>query len=355
MSINRNLIYEFINKNIIQLERNIPLNKYNTWKVGGPAEAFVIVKTRTQMLDLFKIINKEKLPYFLLGKGANILISDKGFQGLIIKNEIDDFEIGETFINKNVNEEDTTQRNIRSELDNEKRFLRFSDIYYNDKTKKQTKIKVGSGYNLTKLISDSLKKDLVGLQWFHGIPATVGGAIFNNIHGGSRQMEDYIDEVEVIIEDKIEILKHKDIKWGYDYSSFHETKYPILSATFNLFHSDPVKAQKAGISWLTQKVKQPKASCGCVFLNLDKDIAKEKGYLSSSTGYFIDKILDLNGTKIGDAQIAENHGNFIVNTDNATAKDIYLMIQKIKQIAKEREGIELKEECFYVGDFSYIK
>jgi UDP-N-acetylmuramate dehydrogenase len=242
---------------------------------------------------------------------------------------------------------------------------------------------IGSGYFLAKLASESVKNNLTGLEWAAGIPGTVGGAVCNNAGSFGKCMGDIIKEVEVLkIEKgllmadpskaeksgnreakkrKLEIIKLYKKQCQF---SYRNSMYVILSAVLKLEKGNGAKSRGVIFRYLKSRVeKQPLKypSAGSVFINpilndnqIEK-LIKRNSELNNicknnviPVGWFVEK-LQLKGKKIGGAIISEKHGNFIVNTDNAKAEDVVILISIIKQKVRSKFEVQLKEEIEYVG------
>jgi len=278
----------------IKLQANVILKRFTTFKIGGPARYFICVKTIQDVVSAIKFAKKNKLKFLIIGKGSNILIDSKGFDGLAILNKI-------------------TYLNIEGNL-----------------------VTVGSGYKYPLLAHKLLKKELTGLEFAAGIPATVGGAIFMNAGANGYQTSDVLERVVYLTEDmKIVTFKKNELAFSYRKSSFQNEKGVILEATFNL---KPMKDGKKLQSALTDyRVKtQPYSSysAGCIFQNPQKDIA---------AAYLIDQC-GLKNKRIGDAAVSEKHANFIINDGNATSDDVLNLIDYIKAKVKEKTGYSLSKE-----------
>lgn len=247
------------------IRKNISLEPYTTFKIGGKAKYFYIAKNNDDLVKVIKCAKKANLPYFILGGGSNVLVSDKGFNGLVIK-------------------------------------LSFAN----------------AGVLLSKLVDESIKAGLTGLEWAVGIPGTIGGAVKVNASAFGSSMSDIVKSVK----------RYKDI---------------LLFVELELKRGDRKKSEKLIQKYLEYRKKsQPLEfpSAGCIFKNPKGDFA----------GRLIDQC-GLKGTKEGRAMISEKHGNFIVNTGNAKASDVKKLIDLCKKKVKEKFGIELEEEIEYLGEF----
>ncbi len=299
-----------------KLQRNISLAFYTTFKIGGKAKFFYIAKSNN---DLIKAVNKAKksrVHFFILGNGSNILVSDKGFDGLVIKI--------------------SAKGGPASGWQN-------------------TKIVAETGTSLGRLVGKSIKSGLTGLEWAVGIPGTLGGAIRGNAGAFSGSMAEIVKTIKVFDakNQKIRILKNKDCKFGYRDSIFKRNKnLIILSAELELKKGDKEKSQKLIKEYLKQR-KEKQAieypSAGCVFKNFTPHrICSGVGPKGFSAGYSIEQC-GLKGKKINEAMISKKHANFIVNLGGAKARDVKKLINLCKEKVKDKFGIKLEEEIEYVG------
>lgn len=286
----------------MEIQSNICLSKYSTYRTGGPADFLGECKSKKELLSAIDYAKDRKLDFRVIGGGNNILFSDAGFRGLVIVNKIGGIEIN------------------------------------------GTRITVGSGYPISKLTLELSNKGLSGLEFMIGIPGTIGGAISGNAGAWGHEISEKLEKIAVI--DKNNNLKEiysKDIIFSYRKSDLAKKGYIVISATFKLEKREPNEIKKEMKDYLEKKRdSQPKGfSCGSYFKN-----PKEK-----PAGMIIED-LGFKGKRIGGAQVSEKHANFILNTGNAVSKDIYQLAQMIKKAAKEKLGIELKEEVKYIGKFN---
>jgi len=331
-----------------KLKANESLAKYTTMGVGGCAKYFITVKSQPEMLNAVKIAREYQIPYFILGKGSNIIISDSGFGGLVIQNNILTFDVLENF--KTLNAPVITQSRhgyIDKNLEIEK-----YGLSWDEKSAVQY-IKAGSGWKLMALISKCVEQGLVGLEWFYGIAGSVGGAVYMNVHGGAHLLfSQFVTEVEVINENnELEVLPAAKLDFDYDYSIFHKQNYIITNVILKLFRGDKEKALRVINEWGREKIiKQPQRSSGCMFQNLPQDLQQKLNLPTPSMGYIIDKVLQLGGTRIGGAMISPRHCAFIENTGKARTADIKALVDLVKKQTQEKLGFEPKLEVEFVGD-----
>lgn len=296
--------------NIKDLQQNIKIAPYTTYKIGGPADYFVVVKTKADLINAIKEARENSIPFFILGTGANILFGDKGFRGLVIKNEANNIKISDNIVIAE------------------------------------------SGATIAELIEITRQNNLSGFEHFVGIPSTVGGAIWQNLHFLSPDrsetvyIESLIKSAEFMdISNNINSVDKKFLKFGYDTSILHSGDYVATEVTFKLEKKDKDLIQKQveeNLKWRNEK--QPHLeqfpSCGSVFKKIE-------GF---GAGRLIDKA-GLKGYKIGGAQISEKHANFIVNLGNATALDVCNLIRLIQNKVFNSTGHNLELEISFIGEF----
>ena len=296
--------------NIPDIQTNVILAPYTTYKIGGSADYFFVAKNKENLVNVVKEARKNNIKYFILGTGANILVSDKGFRGLVIKNEADNI----TFDNHSVVAE--------------------------------------SGVTIHDLIKITSGKNLSGLEHYAGIPSTVGGTIWQNLHFLSPDrtktvfIEDIIENVEILDEENNILNVNKDFfNFGYDYSILHDRNLLVTEVTFRLTAKEKNLIQKQieeNLKWRDEKQPQLEQfpSCGSVFKKIE----------GMGAGRLIEKV-GLKGYKIGGAEVSEKHANYIVNTGSATAKDVCDLIRLIQEKVFTETGHKLQTEIGFVGEF----
>jgi UDP-N-acetylmuramate dehydrogenase len=325
---------------------NVPLSKYTTFQIGGPADFLVKVSSKEELIEAVDWAKAKSIDWIVLGKGSNILVSDKGFRGLVIINKVSGWELI-----------DGAKPKTDSLIKGQGRLkqiggkVKLADIVYDESDSPKIKVKVYSGTVLSWFIQDLLNHGITGMQWFVAIPGTVGGAVYNNIHCGDFLFGQFVESVEVLKEDgEITIISGKDCDFSYDHSRFQKSKEVIISAKMDLYKGDVQKARDFIRNWASYKrSKNPLPSAGCVFKNLPEDIVEKHNLPTGSMGYFNDKVLGLKNTKIGGARISEKHSAFIVNDGGATAKDVLQLINLVKQKSQEKLGITPELEIFLIG------
>ena len=282
----------------MRFQENVLLSKYTTFKIGGPAKYFCIARNKENLIKAVKKAKELKMPFFILGKGSNVLALDKGFNGIVIK------------------------------IHNSKFIIHNSGIY------------VEAGVKLEDLVKLSIKKSLTGLEWAVGIPGTVGGAVYGNAQAFGTKMSDIIKSVEIFDAKtlKIKTLTKKKCDFSEKHTVFKKNKdLIILSSVIKLKNGKKKEIQKRIKKHLDYRKKNHPwkfPSAGSVFVN------KTGG---PSSAYLIEKC-GLKGTKAGGAKVSEKHAGFIVNTGEAKARDVLKLIKIIKQKVKSKFRIDLEEE-----------
>lgn len=291
----------------MEVFQNHPLAPYTTLKIGGPADTFILTKTSPEFIDTLKsVVGNGSKPFpTIIGNGSNVLISDSGIRGTVIKNDANKIE----YLPGN-------------------------------------RIKVDSSVQLTLLINDTVNHSLAGLEEFAYIPASIGGAIVGNIHGiNKNNFDKFVESIEVfdLNTGHSKTMSHSDLKWSYDFSSLQDQKnLVVVSSILQLATGDTAQLKQAIIDNISKKIAtQSMNSLGCVFKNPEND----------SAGRIIDQELGLKGFRLNNIQVSEKHANFILNLGGGTATDYYSVIKKI-QTEAESKGIILEPEIKFLGDFN---
>lgn len=309
-------------ENPVLIKEGISLTNWTTFRIGGPAKHWTIVKNIKEFKKIIEWINRNGIDYFILGGGSNVLINDQGFNGIVIKNEIDTVEILK-------------------------------------KGSKTTQILAGSGTNLSKLIKFSLRNNLSGLEYLVGIPGTVGGAVFGNAEAYGRCFGNVVKEVKAINirQGTTKNFSLKELNFSYRNSFFKKNSgWFIGEVKIELFNDNSEQSRKIAERILTErKQKIPDGfSAGCIFKNYQlkerdpllkkfPEMAEKTKKGKISTGYLIEKA-GLKGKKINQAIISPQHANFIINLGGAKFEDIRQLINLIKQEVYDKFGIEIEEE-----------
>lgn len=294
----------FLNDNKISFTENEPMKKHTTFKIGGAADIFAEPKKPNQLAALVDFCKNDAIPYFILGKGSNLLVSDDGIEGVVISTLAIDF----------------------IELSSE------------------NTIKCGAGAVLTNLCTTALKNNLSGLEFAFGIPGSVGGAVYMNAGAYGGEIKDCISSATVLTENgEIKTVKSEDMRLGYRTSIFKTANSVILSAEFKLNKGNYEEIRARMDDFITRrKTKQPLefGSAGSTF-------KRPEGYYA---GALIEEAC-LKGFSIGDAQVSEKHAGFVINRANATAQDVSDLVKHIQATVLEKSGVSLEPEIIFVGKF----
>jgi UDP-N-acetylmuramate dehydrogenase len=298
------------------LKRNEPIGPYTTFRIGGPADLFFEATTADSLANAVLAARDLDVPYFVLGLGANILVGDRGFRGLMIRNAARHHEFRE-----------------RGE-----HCLLWTE----------------SGAVVKDLIQESVARGWSGLEHYVGIPSTVGGAIWQNLHflapAPARERTMFIAEVfdscEILSEEnERRVVDSEYVRFGYDDSVFHHRRDIILTATFRLTRGDQDALQRIlqeNLSW--RGGKHPwldwHPSAGSIFKKIE----------GVGAGRLVDQC-GLKGVRQGDAQISHIHANIMVNLGHATAADVRRLIGIAQEAVEKQHGVHLEPEIGFIGEF----
>ena len=300
-------IEKSIDKNFIKLDE--PMSKHTSFRVGGNADAYIIVQNKENLIEVLKIAKEYYLPITIVGNGTNLLVKDNGIRGLVINYASSNFEI----------------------IDANK-----VDAY---------KIKVDSGVKNGVFAQFLLKNELTGFEFAAGIPGTIGGAIYMNAGAFGGEIANIVESVTYIsLKDlKIYTLKNEQCEFAYRTSIFEQDEDKIiLEAIFNF-----KKGKKEEIAQKMDEFRNKRLSSQ----PLDKPSAGST--FKRGENFITAKLIDecnLKGYKIGGAQVSEKHAGFIINTGNASAKDIIDLIEYVKTKVYEKFGVEIKPEVRVIGE-----
>lgn len=291
------------------------MSEFNWFGTGGDAKLFCVPESHSEFREAVEFANQNNLDIFVLGEGANILISDEGFDGLVIKPEFNKIElIGREFV------------------------------------------RADAGVSFDKLIEFSLGSKLTGLEELSGIPGTVGGAAYINIHFFDLLLSDFLFKAKVLKRKTAEIID-VDNSWfefGYDKSKLQQKEFYLLNADFKVIESDEGGLRKA-VERRNEIIKYRKEkypsenTCGSFFRNLEPDEAPENknGEKIIHAAYFLD---NLKGKlSVGGAEVSSKHANMIENNKQAKSADIFNLAVKMKAFAREKFGVNLTPECQFLG------
>jgi UDP-N-acetylmuramate dehydrogenase len=292
----------------LELARELaPMTSYKT---GGRAKYFLAATSAEELVKAVTGAKRLQLPYFLVGGGSNLLVSDSGFDGIVIKVDVRGFDL--------------------------------PDDHH---------IKTGAGEDLMSLVNFATEHGLTGLEFAAGIWGSVGGAIYGNAGAFGGEIGTIVTEVELVdLEGNVKTIGPEYCCFGYRHSYLKLSREVVVSAVLRLEKSDRNQIQAKVDAILAQRnEKHPNKgmSAGCFFKNIP-DPSQPYGKLAAG------KLLDEAGVKgltVGGAAVYEKHANIIVNTGTATSKDIRRLADMMKQRVLDKFGIELEEEVIQVGTF----
>ena len=309
----------------VVIQKNISLKDKNWFQTGGSAKWFCEPNTAQEFQQALQFATHHDLGIFILGQGANILVSDDGFDGLVIRPQLQAIELIPVDSNK-------------------------------------TLVQVGAGMLMNNLIEFCLENNLLGLEEFSGIPGTVGGSVYINLHYFEFLLEHFLFEAQIIHKKTGEITT-VDKNWfhfGYNQSTLHQKEYYLLSASFLL-----KKATDQEIMYARgrrkeiirhRKARYPYShTCGSFFRNFypEEVTLVINGKNAIWVAYYLDKIGVKGQLKKGDAIVSYQHANMLVNQGNATTADIINLAQNMQQLVHKNFGITPKPECQLIGFKKY--
>lgn len=288
-----------MNINFKNLKMNVPLANYATMRVGGNAHFFVEPQKISELIKIVKYCIKQKINYFILGNGSNVIFPDRGFDGIVICTK----KLNKINVKKNI-------------------------------------VKVECGTNLYMLNKFLINNALSGMEFTYGIPGTVGGAVCMNAGAYGFEMKDIIQKVMYFDGKKIKTKNITKLDFSYRNSYFKKNNFIVLKVWLKLNKKNILDVQNLCM----QNFKKRQISQPLEFANSGSIFKKVNGI---SAGKIIDDI-GLKGKKCGGAQVSTLHANFIINKNNATSQDVKNLIDEIKKEVKEKAGISLEEEVIII-------
>jgi len=302
-------IMEIKDKNFhIKLKTNVRLAPLTTFKIGGPARYYIEPSNLSDFTGAILWAIKKDVPYLILGGGSNILIHDSGFRGLVI-------------YTGGLNRLEVVENSITAEC----------------------------GAAVDSLVEQSLKHRLTGAEFAAGLPGSIGGAVFMNARAVNHSFSGIIKKVLALKVGRDTVdsvwLENNDLELSYKSSVFQKRKFIVYKVVFKLTKGSPQSIDsktRANKNLRKSKGQYLFPNAGCIFKN-------SRG-IGMPTGKFIEE-LGLKGKRIGDAEIFEEHANFIINRGKASADDVYRLIKYIENRAQNRKGVKLEREINLVGDW----
>lgn len=306
-SVNLNIkeILENSKLNKENLYYNEPMAKHTSFKIGGPADVFIKVDNIEELKEILKLSKENKIPLTIIGNGSNILVTDKGIRGITAK-------------------------------------LNLKDIKIKNENNKQI-IKIDAGVPVGLLAQKLLKEEITGFEELSGIPGTIGGAVIMNAGAHGKELKDILKKVTAMdYNGNIHEFTNEECLFSYRNSRFQKEKYIILQATLELEKGNSTEIKEKMNEYMQfRKEKQP-----IEYPNAGSTFKRGEDFVTA-------KLIDeagLKGYKVGGAQVSEKHAGFIVNVDNATAKDVIELTDYIKEKIEEKFGKKINLEIQIIGE-----
>lgn len=308
---------------MLEIKENVSLAPLTSFRIGGPAKKFVQARSIEELKEAIQLSKQSGIDFAILGGGSNMLISDNGFDGLIIQIKINEIKVEGEFLN------------------------------------------VDAGVPLIKAINTAAQAGLSGIELMAGIPGTLGGAVRGNAGAYGRVIADVIEKVRVLNCETLEIeeFSKEQCQFGYRESIFKANKnLVVVSALLKLNQANKeevINKTKETIAKRSANELQGEKSAGSYFTNpivaneeLREDFRRQKGVEPKDdklpSGWVIEQ-LGLKGKKMGGAMVSLQHANYIINTGDAKAEDVIMLASYIKQQVRDKMGVQLKEEVSYLG------
>lgn len=281
-----------------------PMKNHTTFRIGGPVDALALPKTPEEVAEVVRFCHEHAQPYYVLGNGSNLLVSDEGYRGLVLQ-----------------------------------LYRNFNDIQVNGET-----ITVQAGAMLAAVARTAYQTGLTGLEFASGIPGTIGGAVVMNAGAYGGEMKNVLKEVTVLTkEGEVLAIPAKALELGYRTSVIPKNGWIVLGAVLQLKKGDQEQILARMEELKEQRItKQP------------LDLPSAGSTFKRPEGYFAGKLImdaGLRGFTVGGAQVSEKHCGFVVNRGDATAADVWELICEVKRRVKEMTGVELEPEVKLLGDF----
>ncbi len=294
------------------IRKNEPMSAHTTFKTGGCADYYIVPRNTDEVAGLIRYLKLNRLPFFIIGNGSNLLVSDKGYRGTVI-------DLG---------------RNDGTD------FTMLGYEWVGD----EMVVDVGAGCFLSAVGSIAAKLGASGFEELSGIPGCIGGACIMNAGAYGKEMKDVVRSVEVVDQDgRKRTLGKDELEFRYRGSNLMDGGYIVCRAELVLQKGDP-EAVHAKCEELMNRRKESQPleypSAGSTFKRPE--------------GYFAGKLISdagLKGLRVGGAEVSEKHAGFIINRGGATSADIYALIRQVQQIIQEKDGVTLVPEVRFLGDF----
>lgn len=319
--LNQQFIYE-----TCLLETQVPLADKNWFGTGGSAEFLCDPMAPEELQDAIRFAHEHSKPITLLGKGANALIADTGIEGLVIRPQL-------------------------------------KEISFRDGGDAVAFVTAGAGVSLDDLITHCFANNMLGLEEFSGIPSTVGGAVYINLHYFEFLLSQFLVRATVLTIKTGELFE-VDNAWfafGYNNSTLHNGEHVLVDATFRVYKADTVndlfyaQGRRDEIIRHREKRYPSRNTCGSFFRNFHEDEVQHEvnGRKAIWVAYYLDKIGVKGELRVGDAMVSHQHANMIVNCGSATSSDIIGVATRMQELVRDEFGIIPQPECRFVGFKEY--
>lgn len=287
-----------------QVKTEEPMKNHTTFRVGGPAEFFVMPRSAEEVKKVIDLCRRESFPYYIIGNGSNLLVSDQGYRGVVLQiyKEMSYIEIEENVI------------------------------------------VAQAGALLSAIANKALENGLTGFEFAAGIPGTLGGACVMNAGAYGGEMKDVLEEVTVLTEEgEVLIIPKENLELGYRTSIIARKGYIVLEARIQLR-----EGEKEAIKSLMEELKDKRVS------KQPLEYPSAGGTFKRPEGYFAGKLIQdagLRGFSVGGAQVSEKHCGFVINRENATAADVAELMRQVSARVEEEFGVKLEPEVKRLGEF----
>ncbi len=304
----------------LEIIENEPLSRHTSFAIGGPAKLFIRARTGQELLAAAEYVRQQGMAYYILGGGSNVLVSDKGFDGIIIKNEDRTYSI------------------------------------------EGTRVLAAPGVVLAQLVHATTAQGLTGLEWAFGVPGTVGGAVRGNAGAFGGEIKEVLESAEIFDMHTGEVKLYTNEDMGFAYRRSVCADHPerlILQATFQLIASNPAFTLERVQEFLGHKKETQPLGARCagsmfknnpIHLFADTSLIPQEYIQKGSvpSGYLIEHA-GLKGYRTDRVMISDKHANFFINTGGATSEDVLQLVRLAKKSVFEKYGITLSEEIQYIG------
>ncbi len=296
-----NTLISFCRENSIGFKVNEPMSLHTSFKIGGAADIFISVRSALELSKVLKMCGELNIPYFIIGKGSNLLVSDLGIEGAVIS---------------------------------------LADM--NGVEVKGEEIICGAGAALSDVCRAALDNSLTGLEFAYGIPGSIGGAVYMNAGAYGGEMSAVVLSAECLTKGgDIARVQVEDMNFGYRKSVFKENGMTVLSTVLRLKKGDQKEIKEKMVDYISRrKSKQP------------LEYPSAGSFFKRPEGYFAGALIEKNGLKgvcVGGAQVSQKHAGFIINLGGATCEDVKKLGRKVSNTVFSADGVKLEREVIFIG------